>query len=140
MDSIGVRKSDRRTAFPKNLRLLKRAEFRKVYEQGERRSGQLAAIFWRPNGLDRCRLGITVPARVGNAVVRNRIKRRVREVFRREGSSIPAGWDVVLNPRASTAQVPFSTLRRELLRLFPSRPAEKPQAAGAPSLDEREAK
>lgn len=132
MNPSGDGSVSRRTAFPKNLRLLKRTEFRKVYEQGERRSGQLAAVFYCPNGLGRTRLGITVPVRVGNAVVRNRIKRRVREVFRGERSSIPEGWDVVLNPRESAARVPFSTLRRELLRLFPSRRAEGPRQPETP--------
>lgn len=110
-------------SFPKNLRLLKRSEFRRVYEEGERRTGSLAAVFYYPNGLGRTRLGITVPARVGNAVVRNRIKRRVREVFRRMRAQIPEGWDLVLNPRAAAASVPYSTLTRELLRLFPTRVA-----------------
>jgi len=132
--------ADGSAAFPKNLRLLKRSEFRKVYEEGERRTGQLAAVFYCPNGLGRTRLGITVSARVGNAVVRNRIKRRVREVFRRalapSGSgpaAIPAGWDVVLNPRVAAAAVPFSTLTRELARLFPSSVSGR---TGSPRRDE----
>jgi ribonuclease P protein component len=117
-------------AFPKELRLLRRGEFRRVYEEGQRRSTPLCAIFFRPNGLSRTRLGITAPARLGSAVVRNRAKRRLREVFRRHRAAIPAGWDIVLNPREAVAKVQFPTLVREILRLFPNQAA--PRFSGEP--------
>ncbi len=109
-------------AFPKSFRLLHRSEFRRVYEEGQRRSTTLCAIFSRPNGLRETRLGITAPARLGNAVLRNRVKRRLREVFRLNRSTIPGGWDMVINPRAEVAKIPFESLVREILRLFPSQP------------------
>ena len=109
-------------AFPKDSRLLRRSDFRRVYEEGQRRSASLCAVFFRPNGLSRTRLGITTPARLGNAVLRNRVKRRLREVFRLNRAAVPAGWDIVLNPREAVAKVPFATLTQELLRLFPRQP------------------
>jgi ribonuclease P protein component len=115
-------------AFPKRFRLLKRRDFRRVYDEGQRRSTALCAIFFRPNGLSRTRLGITVPLHLGKAVVRNRVKRRLREVFRRNRTAIPAGWDIVLNPRPGAAKAPFATLVREILRLFPDQaPATRTQ-------------
>jgi len=54
--------------------------------------------------------------------VRNRLKRRLREFFRRHRAYLPGGWDVVVNPRESVAKVPFRTLEDEVLRLFPSQP------------------
>ncbi len=92
-------------------------------------------VFFRSNGLAESRLGLTVPASVGSAVLRNRVKRRVREVFRLNQHSIPAGWDIVVNPRRDAAKVPFATLCRELMRLFPghaSLPPEPAQASGLP--------
>ena len=115
-------------AFPKESRLLRRGEFRQVYEEGQRRSAPLCAIFFRPNGLSWTRLGITAPVRLGSAVVRNRAKRRLREIFRRHRAAIPAGWDIVLNPRPAVVKVPFSTLLREILRLFPNQAA--PSSSG----------
>ncbi len=106
--------------FPKDSRLLRRGDFRRVYEEGQRRSGSLCAVFFRPNGLARTRLGITTPARLGKAVLRNRVKRRLREVFRLHRAALPAGWDIVLNPRGAVADVPFATLEREVMRLFPA--------------------
>jgi ribonuclease P protein component len=106
--------------FPKEARLLSRRDFRRVYEEGQRRSGRLSTVFFRAKGLAQTRLGITTPARLGSAVLRNRVKRRLREVFRLNRPVIPNGWDIVLNPREAVAEVPFPTLVRELLRLFPS--------------------
>ncbi|HEY6291184.1 MAG TPA: ribonuclease P protein component [Terriglobia bacterium] len=114
--------SRRPYSFPKTSRLLRRNEFRRVYQEGRRRSAPLCTVFFRSNGLAESRLGLTVPVAVGNAVLRNRVKRRVREVFRLNRSSIPAGWDIVVNPRRDAATVPFATLTKELLRLFPASP------------------
>jgi ribonuclease P protein component len=121
-------------AFPKHLRLLRRNEFRRVYEEGKRRSTPLCTVFFRSNGLAHSRLGLTVPAAVGNAPLRNRLKRRVREVFRLNQAAIPAGWDIVVNPRKGVAQAPFASLTRELLRLFPSAHPPVASAPGTPSV------
>lgn len=114
--------------FPKNLRLLRRAEFRRVYDEGQRRSAPLCTVFFKPNGLALTRLGITTPRAVGNAVERNRVRRRLREIFRRNRSGLARGWDVVLNPRSKVLGVPFVTLEREVLSLFPrASPAKNPE-------------
>ena len=99
--------SPARRQFPKSARLLKRAEFRRVYDEGQRRNGSYFAVFYRPNGLGETRLGITVPARVGKAVLRNRVKRRLREAFRLNRDQFSQGWDIVMNPRESAGRVPF---------------------------------
>lgn len=119
-----MRASSAPQAFPKALRLLSRGEFRRVYEEGQRRSAPLCAVFFRSNGLLHSRLGITASARLGGAVLRNRVKRRLREVFRRNQAAIPGGWDIVFNPREGVARVPFQTLVREILRLCPAQPPQ----------------
>jgi len=105
-------------AFPKTFRLLRRSDYRRVYDEGQRRSVSLCTVFIRPNGLAHSRLGITVPARLGNAVLRNRLKRRVREVFRLLRADLPMGWDFLVNPRPAVATVSFQALEKELQRLF----------------------
>jgi len=114
-------------AFPKEFRLLRRAQFKRVYDEGQRRSASLCTIFFRSNGLPQTRLGVTAPVRLGNSVFRNRLKRRLREVFRLNRTSIPGGWDIVMNPRQGVANVAFPTLEREILKLFPKTPP--PEAA-----------
>ncbi len=113
-------------AFPKTNRLLRRAEFRRVYDEGQRRSASLCTVFCRPNGLPHSRLGITTPVRLGNAVRRNRLRRRVREVFRLNLANLPIGWDLLVNPREAVGKVSFVKLEKELLRLFPQQPPPPP--------------
>jgi ribonuclease P protein component len=96
-----------------------------VYDEGRRQSAALCTLFARPNGLLQSRFGVTTPARLGKAVLRNRLKRRLREVFRRHRAELPGGWDILVNPRGGVAKVPFRTLEREVLRLFPSQPPAK---------------
>ncbi|HUZ48047.1 MAG TPA: ribonuclease P protein component [Terriglobia bacterium] len=109
-------------AFPKKFRLLRRVDFRLVYEEGQRRSASVCTVFIRPNGLAETRLGITVPVRVGGAVLRNRIKRRVREVFRQNRTRLAGGWDVVVNPRKIAATIAYPALEKQLMRVFPHPP------------------
>lgn len=92
----------------------------------------LCTAFFRPNGLPRSRLGITTPARLGKAVLRNRVKRRLREFFRLNQAAIPGGWDIVVNPREAVATAPFEKLARELLRLFPGQPPPTPTSEVPP--------
>ncbi len=75
-------------------------------------------MFFRPNQTAETRLGITTPSRLGKAVKRNRIRRRLRELFRLEYSALPKGLDIVLNPRPAVATVPFQILHRETLKLL----------------------
>jgi len=119
-------------AFPKILRLLRRADFRRVYDEGQRRSSSLCTAFLRANGLPHTRLGVTTPTKLGNAVLRNRLKRRLREVFRLNQAAMAPGWDVVLNPRPAVARVSFENLAKEILRLFP----RTPPGQGAPRARE----
>lgn len=62
-------------------------------------------------------LGITVSRRVGNAVVRNRVKRLVREAFRRHKADFPSGLELVLIARAEAAKVGYAQVERELMEL-----------------------
>jgi ribonuclease P protein component len=69
--------------FGRGLRLRSHAEFQAVSEHGRRVSARYMTLLGRPNTLGRDRLGIIASRRLGGAVVRNRAKRRIREVFRR---------------------------------------------------------
>ena len=99
---------------------MRRAEYEAVYREGQRRSGQQFTVFYRANGLERSRFGISVKKAFGNAVVRNRIRRRVREILRRNRSEISSGWDIVIHPRSSVARAKFAWLEAELVRLLRS--------------------
>jgi len=73
----------------------------------------------KSGGLGRAsRFGISVKKALGGAVVRNRIRRRIREILRRNRTEIPTGWDIVIHPRPSVAEAPFAPLAAELVRLL----------------------
>lgn len=75
-------------------------------------AGPLLALALRNDLGGRTRVGFTVSTKVGNAVIRNRIRRRLREIFRKRRSELPAGIDLVLVARASAAQADFDELAR----------------------------
>ena len=113
-----------RLDFPRAFRLLRRAEYDAVYRAGRRRSSREFTLFLRRNGLDSSRFGWSIKKALGNAVRRNRIRRRLREIIRLHRQEIAPGWDIVIHPRGSAATAKFLALGAELLALMPR--AEKP--------------
>ncbi len=119
--AIASRPSDSpRLGFPREARLLRRSDFEAVYRGGTRRTGASFTIFARSSGLGNTRFGISVKKALGGAVVRNRIRRRIREILRLHRMEIPKGWDVVVHPRPSVARAKFASLEEELVRLIRS--------------------
>ena len=106
--------------FPRSSRILRSAEFRTVYDHGFRVSGPLFAAFCLARKGDETgvRLGLTVPRVVGSAVVRNRIKRRLREVFRKQRQEGQGAWDIVLNPRRAALDASFAELERAFAKVI----------------------
>ena len=97
---------------------MRRGEFDAVYRAGQRRSSAHFTVFLRANALPRSRFGFSIKRTLGNAVVRNRIRRRVREIVRCHQGEIPLGWDIVIHPKSAAAQAPFAALTADLLRLI----------------------
>jgi ribonuclease P protein component len=110
-----------RLNLPRALRLLRRAEYDAVYSEGRRRSGREFSVFVRPNGLAFSRFGWSVKKALGNAVQRNRMRRRLREIVRLHRGEVAPGWDIVIHPRGSVATSRFARLAEELLGLLPRR-------------------
>jgi ribonuclease P protein component len=132
--------------FPAQARIQRSADFRAVYDNGIRLSGPLFTAFCLSRAdeaeaapaaahsggapdLDKkpvpcrekresARLGITIPRAVGKSVVRNRIKRRIRELFRLHRSEIAPEWDIVINPRKAAFDATFADLERAFQRVI----------------------
>jgi len=81
-------------SFKKGERLLRRADFERLAKTGNRINGEYFIILFARNGLGKLRLGITVSKRVGRAVIRNRLKRLVREYFRQHKGLFGDSYDV----------------------------------------------
>jgi len=102
-------------------RLRKRADFLRCYEQGRRRHGPLATLYIveRGEGAVHPRLGITVTRKVGGAVIRHRIKRRIREIYRRWSERRQlAPYDILVHVKPAARQADFTTLQKEIQRLL----------------------
>ena len=101
---------------------MRRSEYDVVYREGRRRTSREFTIFLRPNGLEISRFGWSLKKALGNAVRRNRIRRRLREILRLHRQEIATGWDIVIHPRATAATAEFSPLATELVKLIPRTP------------------
>jgi ribonuclease P protein component len=97
-------------------KLRRRTEFAKVYEHGTRWRGRLLTGFALANDLAEPRLGIAASQKIGNAVARNRAKRRIRELFRSRKPLIPI--DFVVIPRRETVLAPWPELQADYLNLL----------------------
>ena len=99
---------------------MRRGEFDVVYRAGKRRSNSHFTVFLRANQLPHSRFGFSIKKALGGAVVRNRIRRRLREIVRSHRGEIPAGWDIVIHPKSAVAKAPFVSVTTDLLRLLQS--------------------
>lgn len=106
--------------FPSERRIRKRADFRAVYDGGVRRGASCFTVFaLTTNARLPGRVGLTVTRRVGNAVTRNRCKRRLREAMRKNWNVLPDGVDVVLQARRSLATARAAQVENEIARVLP---------------------
>lgn len=101
-------------SLPTKHRIRRPAEFRRVFSRGRRTSNALANVVVLPNELAYSRVGLSVSKRVGNAVTRNLVKRRVRNVFANITST--EGWDIVVTAKPESADANFADLERALTK------------------------
>ena len=115
--------------FPRNVRLLRRADFQRVYEYGRRHFSESMTVFYLLRAVSASgedgnvsdpgpRIGITVGRVLGKAVERGRIKRRIRNAVRLHLSSLSVPVDVVINPKRIVLKVEFTKLTEEVRRTF----------------------
>jgi ribonuclease P protein component len=117
---------DRR--FSQRDRLRSRRDFERLAREGERRASADFVVFvssgprrGRDDAGARPRLGVTASRKVGGAVVRNRVKRRIRAAFRAHRDVLPRGSDVVVIARPSAARLAAAELDASLAALFAGR-------------------
>ncbi len=96
--------------------LTKSGQFTLVMNQGSSWVGRLVVIKALPNGLNLSRYGLVTSKRVGKAVVRNRVKRLLREIMRQ--TPLKPGWDVVFITRPAAATASFVDLRQLVRHLL----------------------
>jgi ribonuclease P protein component len=98
---------------PASHRLRHRSQFQKVQERGQRYAVGALVLLVLPNNLGHRRLGVTVSSKVGNSVVRSKIKRWFREIFRKRRALLPPSVDAVLIARSGAAASSLQGLGRD---------------------------
>ena len=123
-ESANVSGRSGRNKFPRGVRLLRHVDFERVYKQGRRHFAAHMTVFYVPRGngegevqAKSPRVGFTVSKALGGAVVRNRMKRRLREAVRLHGP-IRGAVDVVINPKKSLLAAAFADLQNEVGKAF----------------------
>ena len=100
----------------KGRRLTKQRDFAAVRREGKGSSDRFLVLITRPNSLEVSRFGFSVGKRVGKAVVRNRVKRRLREAA--SANHVHEGWDLLFIPRKGASSVDYHRLRRSVATLL----------------------
>ena len=95
--------------------LKKNSDFRRLYTKGKSAVNPYMVVYARRNRSGETRLGYTVSVKLGHAVVRNRIRRRLRETVRLNAQRIQPGWDLVLVARSRALDAPFPKLQGAFL-------------------------
>lgn len=106
-------------SLPRESRIRRRREYLRCYREGRRRHGRLATLVAAASSLSQPRVGVTVSRRVGSSVTRHRVKRRIKEIFRRSSlRSRLGGVDLVFEMKRGAGEVSFQDLSREVSGLL----------------------
>lgn len=96
--------------------LKKNHEFRRLYAKGRSAAGPYLVLYARKGRKDRNRIGFTVSAKLGNAVKRNRVRRRLREIYRLHEEEFLPGREIVVVARARAVGAEYRALEKAMLR------------------------
>ena len=92
--------------------LKQNSDFRRLYAKGKSSANRFLAVYCRRNGRGVNRMGYTVSAKLGGAVVRNRVRRRFREIARLNAPDMKTGWDIIVVARARAVEANYAELDR----------------------------
>lgn len=99
----------------KTQRITQGRDFSSIYKSGKRIGGRFIIVFFRPGKEKNTRVGFVVSKKVGKAVIRNRVKRRLRGMWREIMPGLKGTFDIVINARPSISESSCEELREDLL-------------------------
>ena len=105
--------------------------FRRLYAKGRSAVSPTMVLYCRKNGRRENRLGLTTGTKLGHAVVRNRVRRRLREIYRLQERRLSPGYDIVVVARVRAVYSRYAELERDFLRLAKKLQLLSPQGSDA---------
>ena len=99
-----------------NVTVKTNGDFRRIYRKGRSAVSGGVVVYCLPNKQGKSRLGLTVSTKVGKAVVRNRVRRRFRELYRLHKGDMLPGYDIIMVARVRAAELPYAKLEKQYLR------------------------
>ena len=102
----------------KEYRLRSNDDFIKVYKKGKKYWNRNLILYVRKNGLKYSRVGFSITKKVGNSVVRNKIRRRMKEIYRLNFDNIKVGYDIIFIPKKNTVDINYKDLEKAMLHIF----------------------
>lgn len=93
----------------------KNGDFRRIYRRGRSAVSGGVVVYCLKNRQGMSRLGVTVSTKLGHAVVRNRVRRRFREIYRLHRVEMKGGWDIIMVARVRAAALPYRRLEKQYL-------------------------
>ena len=103
--------------FPRSVRIRSRADYLRIQRNGRGHRGRYLILLHNANNLPTSRFGITVSRKIGNAVARNRLKRKFREIQRLNRHRILPGNDIIMIARGPAGQAEFNEIETEFMKL-----------------------
>ena len=100
----------------KKLRKIK--EYATVYRRGEKIYGKYVLLFFMPNQQEISRFGVVTTKKVGNAVIRNKWRRRIKEIVREYGDDLQSGYDIIVLARPRIKESEFSSVKKDITRVL----------------------
>ena len=97
--------------------LKENAAFRRLYYKGKSTGNRYLVIYCARNRLEATRVGLTVSTKLGHAVVRNRVRRRLREIVRHNAACLPSGYDIVVVASTAAVEAEFAALEKSFRTL-----------------------
>ena len=98
--------------------LKKNYEFKRLYNRGKSSASQYVAVYFKPSGTEFNRLGITVSGKIGGAVARNRIRRRLKEIYRLNEKNLKPGFDIVIAARRKCISANYNEIEASVMAVF----------------------
>lgn len=95
--------------------LKKNSDFRRLYAKGKSAVNPYMVVYCRKNGRGTNRVGYTVSTKLGHAVVRNRVRRRLREIYRLNAPSLKTGWDIIIVARSRCVGAEYARINSAFL-------------------------